>query len=111
VFLLDTNIVSEIVKRAPDAEVLARRNSEPLGSLLYLTFSFSFSRPCQLRHSQKEVAYVLEAASGTRVGRRSNGARLPVNQRHPSAAAPQAVLRALPFCFLCALHFSVNSEH
>jgi hypothetical protein len=33
VFLLDTNIVSEIVKRAPDAKVLARLDSEPPGSL------------------------------------------------------------------------------
>jgi tRNA(fMet)-specific endonuclease VapC len=33
VFLLDTNIVSEIVKRAPDAKVLARLNSEPPGRL------------------------------------------------------------------------------
>ena len=32
-FLLDTNIVSEIVKRAPDARVLARLNSEPPGRL------------------------------------------------------------------------------
>jgi predicted nucleic acid-binding protein len=33
VFLLDTNIVSEIVKRAPAAKVLARLNSEPPASL------------------------------------------------------------------------------
>jgi tRNA(fMet)-specific endonuclease VapC len=33
VFLLDTNIVSEIVKRAPEAKVLARLNSEPPASL------------------------------------------------------------------------------
>ena len=32
-FLLDTNIVSEIVKRAPAAKVLARLNSEPPASL------------------------------------------------------------------------------
>lgn len=32
-FLLDTNIVSEIVKRAPDARVLARLNREPPASL------------------------------------------------------------------------------
>ena len=32
-FLLDTNIVSEIVKRAPEAKVLARLNSEPPASL------------------------------------------------------------------------------
>jgi tRNA(fMet)-specific endonuclease VapC len=33
VFLLDTNIVSEIVKRAPEAKVLARLNSESSASL------------------------------------------------------------------------------
>jgi len=33
VFLLDTNIVSEIVKRAPEAKVLARLNREPPTSL------------------------------------------------------------------------------
>jgi len=33
VFLLDTNIVSELVKRIPDARVLARLNREPPATL------------------------------------------------------------------------------
>jgi tRNA(fMet)-specific endonuclease VapC len=33
VFLLDTNIVSEIVKRTPDAKVMARLNREAVASL------------------------------------------------------------------------------
>ena len=32
-FLLDTNIVSELVKRVPDSKVLARLNSEPRAEL------------------------------------------------------------------------------
>ena len=33
-YLLDTSIVSELVKRAPDAKVVSRLNNEPGGSLL-----------------------------------------------------------------------------
>ena len=33
-FLLDTNIVSELIKRAPDAKVMARLNREPPDQLL-----------------------------------------------------------------------------
>ena len=38
-FLLDTNIVSELVKRAPDARVVARLNAEPPATLFLSSVS------------------------------------------------------------------------